>query len=119
PDLRAGVAAAHRGRYEHPVAPDDRAGVAEAGDRRLPADRIARLDVPRHRRVLPVRDAGPVRPAEGRPVERGGGRLAGGRRGRVRLYDRLLEAVEAVLGGEALHGDAGQLAVLPLDVVAG
>src|SRR5205823_515815 len=45
-DLRVRLAAADRRGDEHPVAPDDRAGVAEAGDRRLPADAVAGLAVP-------------------------------------------------------------------------
>ncbi len=49
------------GGEEHAVAPDDRAGVAEAGDRRLPADVRAGLHVPGDRRVLAVGDAGRVR----------------------------------------------------------
>ena len=64
-----GVAADGRGE-EDAVAPDDRARVAEAGDRRLPADVRPVLHVPGDRRVLAVGDAGRVRPAELRPVRR-------------------------------------------------
>ena len=45
---------ADRGRDKHPVAPDDRAGVAQSGDRRLPTEVPVRTDlgvrVPRGRR---------------------------------------------------------------------
>src|ERR1051326_7427322 len=47
--LQIGFAAGFgRGREEKVVLPNDRAGVAETGDRRLPTDVLARGDIPSH-----------------------------------------------------------------------
>src|SRR5262249_731796 len=68
-DLRVLVAADGRGE-EDAVAPDDGAGVAQPGDRRLPADVLPLLEVPADGRLLAVGHARAARAAERRPVER-------------------------------------------------
>ena len=67
---RVGVGA-DRGGEEDAVAPDDGAGVAEAGDLRAPADVLAGAGVPLGRRGLPVGDAGGGGATEGGPGEVG------------------------------------------------
>src|SRR5262249_17345361 len=69
---RVGVTAESRG-HEHPVTPDDRAGVAQTRDRRLPPDVRPRLNVPGERRVLSISDPRGVRPTQRGPMERRGG----------------------------------------------
>src|SRR5206468_3140787 len=69
PHLGIGLAA-NCGRDEDAIAPDDRARMTQAGDRRLPADVDAFGCVPGSWRLLPVGDAGRVRPTERRPVHR-------------------------------------------------
>jgi hypothetical protein len=56
------------GGNEEPVTPDDRRGVAEAGDGRLPLDVASSLHVPLDRRGGAGGDAAGVGAAEGGPV---------------------------------------------------
>jgi len=73
PDAQVSFAAGLHGRGdENVIAPDDGAGVAEAGNGRLPTDVLARLDVPSDRQIG-IGDAGRTWPAELRPVHDVGG----------------------------------------------
>ena len=104
--LERGVAlAADRARHEDAIAPDDRAGVREAGNRRTPADAFVRGGVPCLGQVLPIRDTRRIRAAEGRPAPGcrfgrrqrrcpfGAGSRDGARRNRVRFALRQPGAV--------------------------
>src|SRR5262245_17357326 len=65
---RRAAAAADGGGDKQAIAPDDRTGVGEAGNRRAPGDVPARLAVPRIRQALPIGDAGCLGPSERGPT---------------------------------------------------
>jgi hypothetical protein len=58
------AAAADRARHEHAIAPDNRARVRKAGNRRPPEDMFAGLCVPPIGQVLAIRDASGEWPAK-------------------------------------------------------